>query len=54
MKKGDKKSGKYLCAGRRFGKTGLVYHSIIETLPISEAEKKKLHEEYERALRGEE
>ncbi len=40
--------------GRRFGKTGLLYHSIVNSLPVPDEKKKELHEQYEKALRGEE
>lgn len=51
-KKQDKR--KIVSAGRRCGKTGLVHHTIIESLPVSNEKKKELHELYEKALRGEE
>ncbi len=44
---------KYITIGRRFGKTGLVYHTIVDSLPISAEKKKKLHELYEKLLKGE-
>ena len=43
-----------ITAGRRFGKSGFAYHSIVESLPVSDEKKKELHEQYEKALRGEE
>lgn len=45
---------KIASAGRRFGKSGLIYHSIVESLSVSDEKKKELHEHYENALRGEE
>ena len=45
---------KHIAIGRRFGKTGLVYHTIVNSLPVSAEKKKKLHELYEKALKGEE
>jgi hypothetical protein len=44
----------FLSVGRRFGKTGMLYHSIVDSLPVSDEKKKELHEQYEKALRGEE
>lgn len=44
---------KNIVIGRRFGKTGLVYHTIVNSLPVSDEKKKELHEQYEKALRGE-
>ena len=52
QKKQDKR--KIVIAGRRCGKTGLVHHTIVESLPVSDEKKKELHELYEKALRGEE
>lgn len=43
-----------LSVGRRFGKTGMLYHTIVESLPVSTEKKKELHDQYEKALRGEE
>ena len=40
--------------GRRCGKSGLMYHTIIESLSVSNEKKKELHELYEKELRGEE
>jgi hypothetical protein len=51
MKKNRK--NKRLIVGRRFGKTGMLYHTIVDSLPVSAEEKKKLHNQYEKALRGE-
>ena len=45
---------KIVSAGRRFGKSGLTYHSIVESLPVSDEKKKELHKLYEKELRGEE
>lgn len=42
-----------IAIGRRFGKTGFVYHSIVNSLSVSDEKKKELHESYEKALRGE-
>ncbi len=39
--------------GRRFGKTGMLYHTMVDSLPVSDEKKKELHEQYEKALRGE-
>lgn len=43
---------KHIAIGRRFGKTGLVYHTIVNFLPVSDEKKKELHKRYEKALRG--
>ena len=45
---------KIASAGRRFGKSRFVYHSIVDSLSVSDKRKKDLHELYEKALRGEE
>lgn len=45
---------KIVFAGRRSGKCGLTYHSIVDSLPISTEKKIELHELYEKELRGEE
>lgn len=45
---------KIVSIGRRFGKTGLLYHSIVNSLSVSDEKKKELHELYEKELRGEE
>lgn len=50
----NKRKRMFTSIGRRFGKTGLVYHKMVEQLPISDEEKKILHKRYENALRGEE
>jgi hypothetical protein len=52
MKKNRK--NKQLFIGRRFGKTGMLYHTIVDSLSISTEMKKELHDQYEKALRGEE
>ena len=44
---------KNVAIGMRFGKTGLLYHTIVNSLPVSAEKKKELHERYEKALRGE-
>lgn len=43
-----------LSVGRRFGKSGLLYHTIVDSLPFSTEKKKELHDLYEKALRSEE
>jgi hypothetical protein len=45
---------KNISVGRRFGKSGLTYHSIVDSLSISDEKKKELHELYKKELRGEE
>ena len=45
---------KHIVCGLRFGKTGMVYHKVVDELPISKEQKQKLHEQYEKLLRGEE
>lgn len=50
----EKVAKSFLFVGRRFGKTGMLYHSIVESLPVSTEKKKELHDQYEKALRGEE
>lgn len=42
----------FLFVGRRFGKTGMLYHTIVDSLPVSTERKKELHDQYEKALRG--
>ncbi len=55
MKKSYKnRKNKLLIVGRRFGKTGMLYHTIVDSLPVSSEKKKELHDQYEKALRGEE
>jgi hypothetical protein len=44
---------KHISIGRRFGKTGMLYHTIVDSLPVSDEKKKELHDQYEKALRGE-
>lgn len=44
---------KHIAIGMHFGKTGLLYHTIVNSLPVSAEKKKELHERYEKALRGE-
>lgn len=41
-------------AGRRLGKSEFAYHSIVNSLQVSDKKKKELHELYEKELRGEE
>lgn len=48
------RKNKQLFIGRRFGKTGMLYHTIVDSLSISTETKKELHDQYEKALRGEE
>lgn len=55
MKKScENRKDKLLIVGRRFGKTGMLYHTIVDSLPVSDEKKKELHDQYEKALRGEE
>ena len=48
--KPDKSKEKIIVIGRRFGKTEMLYHTIVNSLPVSEEKKKELHELYEKAL----
>lgn len=40
-----------LFVGRRFGKTGMVYHTIVDSLPFSDEQKKELHDLYEKSFK---
>lgn len=42
---------KLIVVGRRFGKTSMLYHTIVNSLPVSEDKKKELHKLYEKAMR---
>lgn len=48
------RKNKQLFIGRRFMKTGMLYHTIVDSLSISTEMKKELHDQYEKSLRGEE
>lgn len=50
----EKVAKSFLLVGRRFGKTGMLYHTTVDFLPVSTEKKKELHNLYEKALRGEE